>query len=692
MGVIEFHRMSAFLYLRLFGLTFGTLLQLFWIVLILGYRRRRTLERVLFFLALALFLFYSGSLLALNAQIYYPNPPPPLLSLALTLIAAGLVFLPALVIHIHAEYLRILEGRAAPKWLRWMVLVAYLPVPYFAFLVIPPLFGQPQSALLWPGRSFGGIYGAWLAAAMIAGAYFEGRFAVKTEVAIERSFHRGIQIFFGIAAPFVIYAYAVATPWPADQSIAFGTVLILASLLPTALLAYFVLRYNFLQIGRQHNLVYAVSAAFLALLYLGAVRRISVWLEPLLPPEATAAILLFTLVIFFEPLQRRVSKWLRDLFQMEVDRLQRLLGEIQKEARNGDIASLVVRTERRLRDEFGLATVRLRLKDVGSAADSSNQENSQQGAPSSVIQEFALKQGGREVGTLEVSPYGAALSGETSGALEFLAEQLPAVLDLCRLIERKLMLERELAERERLALVGQMAASISHNLKNPLSSMKTILQVQLENPALPPDLRSDCNLVVAEIDRLAAKLGQLLRFSKPPARALDGKQSVDARKVLEQVLAFLGHDAERRGVLLEVDAQASDYGADCEFHYELRGDEEALSDVLTNLLVNAIEAVGPGGRIRVSSLRLDGFLQITLEDNGPGIPAHLQNKVFEPFFTTKSQGTGLGLAIVARRVSEMGGQIHLRSPVSDGRGTQFEVKLPIAEFFFDGAEEKGARK
>ena len=74
------------------------------------------------------------------------------------------------------------------------------------------------------------------------------------------------------------------------------------------------------------------------------------------------------------------------------------------------------------------------------------------------------------------------ISGETYAALEFLCEQLPAAFDLCRLIEEKLQLERELAERERLALVGQMAASISHNLKNPLGSIKTILQVQLESP------------------------------------------------------------------------------------------------------------------------------------------------------------------------------------------------------------------
>ncbi len=106
---------------------------------------------------------------------------------------------------------------------------------------------------------------------------------------------------------------------------------------------------------------------------------------------------------------------------------------------------------------------------------------------------------GAEMGELEVVPVGSAISGEASAALDFLAEQLPAVIELCRVIEQKVALERELDERERMALVGQMAASISHNLKNPLGSMKTILQVQLENSSLPADARRDLAMVLERV-------------------------------------------------------------------------------------------------------------------------------------------------------------------------------------------------
>ena len=103
----------------------------------------------------------------------------------------------------------------------------------------------------------------------------------------------------------------------------------MAGLIPGAVLGCFALRYNFLQIGVQRNLVYAVSAAFLAMLYLALVRRVSGWLEPVLPPEATAAVLLFVLVIFFEPLERVIGRMLYRSFQQRMDRVQRLLVELQ---------------------------------------------------------------------------------------------------------------------------------------------------------------------------------------------------------------------------------------------------------------------------------------------------------------------------------------------------------------------------
>src|SRR5260370_21759371 len=109
-----------------------------------------------------------------------------------------------------------------------------------------------------------------------------------------------------------------------------GTAFSLLPILSFAALIYLVWRHNFLQIGRQKNLLYAVSATFLALLYLSLARRVGTWLEPLLPPEASASVLLFVLVIFIEPLQRMLGRSLQETPHREMDRVQRLTAYIHQ--------------------------------------------------------------------------------------------------------------------------------------------------------------------------------------------------------------------------------------------------------------------------------------------------------------------------------------------------------------------------
>jgi signal transduction histidine kinase len=284
---------------------------------------------------------------------------------------------------------------------------------------------------------------------------------------------------------------------------------------------------------------------------------------------------------------------------------------------------------------------------------------------------FAIRQSGHSVGTVRVKPHGAMLSGETAAALEFLCEQLPGALDLCRLIEEKLRLERELAERERLAALGQMAASISHNLKNPLGSMKTILQVQLENPEMPESMRAETRMILDEIGRLSAKLSQLLQFSRPAVIGEGRPAKCDASEVAREVVGVLRPEAQRKGVVLDLHPSAA--------MLQVAISTEGLNDILTNLVVNALDAAARGGHVQVEVSRKDGSGLVTVEDDGPGIATEFREKILQPFFTTKTQGTGLGLAIVARRASDAGGKLEFDSPVKNKRGTRFLVWLPLGE-------------
>jgi signal transduction histidine kinase len=650
-----------YVYLRLIVLTAGTLLPFFWIVVILGHRRQRNFERIFFFLCLSMVSFFGASLLALNAQLYYSTIPPRLASFAWTVLCLGLWFLPTLLLHLHVEYAQIREllRPGSQKWL-WLA-AAYGP----AILLSPMLFGalplRSEYSFLLPSNVLGTSFQIWLVVALTMSAVWQWRFVQAAPDEEQKSFHRALRSNLGLIAVWMAMLHFVfprlgkVTEQNAEVYI---TIVGLFAVAPLVALIRKVQRFNFLQIGRQRNLIYAVFSAFLALLYFSLIRRISLWLEPYVPPEASAAILLFLPVVLFEPLQRLMGRILRQTAQAEMDHAQRLMGPIQEVARLGNLGKLTAFIEKWISEQLQLAEVKLFL---GGAADPELGQAAEE--------VFAIRQSGHTVGTLRVKPHGAMLSGETAAALEFLCEQLPGALDLCRLIEEKLQLERELAERERLAALGQMAASISHNLKNPLGSMKTILQVQLESPEMPESMRAETKMILEEIGRLSAKLSQLLQFSRPAVIGDERTAKCEACGVAREVVGVLSPEAQRSGVGLELHSTAT------RLHVAIA--TEALNDILTNLVVNALDAAARGGHVQVEISQKDGNGLLAVEDDGPGIAAELREKILQPFFTTKTQGTGLGLAIVARRASDAGGKLEFESPVKNGRGTRFRVTLPV---------------
>src|SRR5437879_5276502 len=609
--------MGSLVYIRLIGCTFGTLLQLFWMVVILGYRRQRNFERVFFFLCLALFFFYGGSLLALNSQIYYHQPPVALNQFAIGTISIGLCLLPALLLHLHMEYAETRGLRKNKRWKLAVLILFYAACLHLVIRRIPLLMQDPQFNFLVPGSSLGEGFAITLAVALAWCGGWERRFATAAPDKPQRYFHWALLAFF--VASFVAVDGLHLGPFPmqARTTEALATAFSLLPILPFSVLIYLVFRHNFLQIGRQKNLLYAISATFLALLYLSLVRRVGTWLEPLLPPEASASILLFVLVIFIEPLQRVLGRRLQETAHREMDRVQRLTAEIQQEARQGDLRGLIRFIERRVKEqfEFEAAWLDVLQPDLGSNPAS---ERGHEGAES-----FSLYQPGRLNAVLSVQPHGAMLSGEIRAALEFLCEQLPGALDLCRLIEEKLQLERELAERERLAALGQMAASISHNLKNPLGSMKTILQVQLENPEMPESMRAETKMILEEIGRLSAKLNQLLQFSRPAVLGEGRPAKCNASEVAREVVGVLRPEAQRKGVALEHQPAAT--------ALNVAISTEALNDILTNLVVNALDAAPRGGHVHVEVSQKDGNGLLVVEDDGAGVPADLREKIVQPF-------------------------------------------------------------
>ncbi|MEP7051464.1 MAG: ATP-binding protein [Pseudomonadota bacterium] len=222
----------------------------------------------------------------------------------------------------------------------------------------------------------------------------------------------------------------------------------------------------------------------------------------------------------------------------------------------------------------------------------------------------------------------------------------------------------ELLATERLATIGKMAAHVTHEIRNPLSSIA--LNVELLEDDLAQASEESRELLRAirrEVERLTALSGQYLSFARRGAQRLEVE---DLREVVSEAAEFMRRELETQGVSLEVNSADAPIPA--------RVDEAQIKQALYNLMRNAREAMPTGGRIRVSvSAGAGGGSDIVIEDEGVGLDEATRARLFEPFFTTKSNGTGLGLAITRQIIEAHGGSIAFEP--RDPRGTRIWIHL-----------------
>lgn len=226
--------------------------------------------------------------------------------------------------------------------------------------------------------------------------------------------------------------------------------------------------------------------------------------------------------------------------------------------------------------------------------------------------------------------------------------------------------ERRRAEAARwredsLARIGEMAAVVAHEVRNPLAGIKGVLQVVGQRMPAQSGERRALGEATARLDGLGVLTEELLLFARPrpPEPAPLGLLALAG-----ETARLLRADRALGGLALETRGDAG----------ELRGDPQQLRTVLLNLLRNAAEAAGGKGRVVVEVRDRAGVVELSVDDEGPGVPVELRERVFEPFFTTRARGTGLGLAIVRRVVEAHGGEVAVEA--GPGGGARFRVRLP----------------
>jgi len=242
-----------------------------------------------------------------------------------------------------------------------------------------------------------------------------------------------------------------------------------------------------------------------------------------------------------------------------------------------------------------------------------------------------------------------------------------AVIVLRDLREIKLLQEK-VKRSEKLAAIGELAAGVAHEIRNPLSSIRGFAQFLRHSLQDKPQEQEYAETMVAEVDRINRVVTDLLTFARPMTVEI---APTDITELIEHAVRLVQADALAHGVHIQM--KISDLT-------KLPLDANQITQALLNLLLNALQAASPKGNIEIGAElnASDSRLHLWVKDDGPGIPNSQVEKIFEPFYTTREKGTGLGLAIVHKIVENHNGELRVNSPPKGmARGSCFTVILPI---------------
>jgi signal transduction histidine kinase len=679
--------------LQLIGYSLGAVLPL-WMGYLLFKQRLGLvpIQRLLLSLGLCMTGWHAGnlivtlrSLLGLDVARWVD-----VLRLANTIAVISITVCYSLLLHVHLHLWASAQGRNLTRTERIRVYLSYIPC-LFLLVTVPRIWMGPYQPMIAKLSQFVLPFAAWVVYSLALVAITELLVARRAASASERRILRTLAGSFIVIAILILASLGLGLGKGTAAGQYLQTFANLGSLLPSALLAYYIYRYRFLELIIKESLIVATFAAVVLAVYLYGIRRISDWANSRygLRAGVIEAILILALTLLAAPLRGWLEKRFRALFERETALYREVVAHIGAHAgQYRRLPELLSFIESQTAGALSLRRVKivLRQTDVertsprGIADESRWIEDFLNRAEAAGVTEleddvffgdqkynvaYVLRREDRNAGLLLIEASPNALTPDVRAVLEVLAGQIAIAIEDCRLVEENVRLERKVAEGERLAALGQMAATVAHEVKNPLSAIKSIAQVMSEDEALNSQHARDLSLIVGETDRLSKSVTQLLNFASkrtpaaPPCRA---------DELLRSVNRLFRAEADERNITLQCRVGAT---------LELGGVQTAaIRDSLSNLVLNALQSTPTGGSVTIESF-VDGHeIIFAVNDSGPGIAAEMQTKIWEPFFTTRQRGTGLGLAIVRKRMEEAGGSARL-APSQNGKGARFEVRLPV---------------
>jgi len=641
-----------------------------------------SLERMLALLALTMGGWHTSNLLiTLHGLFGFGfNRWTTLLRIADTVAVVSITFAYSFLLHVHLHLWANAQSRGLTKSEQLRVYLSYLPA-IFLVVAIPRLWMGAYAPMFVKLKLFVIPFSFWI-------AYVLGLIAVTELLIARRSSNRSEKIIMRtLAASFIgvgVVIFAALAAGVGEGTIAgvyLKTLANLGSLLPSVLLAYYIYRYRYLEIIIEESLVVLTFATAVLTVYVFGIRTIGDWATRryAVKPGLVESLLILALALFAAPFRGWLARRFQKLFERETALYKQIVSRIGSYAgQYKDLVNLLDFVEERTTEVLALRSLKIFVTDgqtaepwVEQVLEKSRATDWDPIEDDPVLEDqgfkiaYPMRREEKVAGLLAIDAVSGSLTPDVRSVIATLADQVAIAIDDSRLMEENVRLERELAERERLAALGRMAATVAHEIKNPLSAIKSIAQVMREDENLNHEYSRDLSLIVGETDRLSQSVTQLLSFAR---RETPVEQPLSTSELLKSVVQLFQANAREEGIELD---------------YKVRSDAQlsgktvsVLRDALSNLLLNALQATEAGGKVIVSAVVEDTQLLISVEDTGPGVAAELREQIWEPFFTTRQRGTGLGLAIVRKRVQEIGGSASLAS-TRNGSGALFQLRVPI---------------
>lgn len=692
----------------LIGFILGSILHTVLSILIVQRKNKKGSELVFLCLVISVAMWHYGNAVSLFSIMLFGKNIYVITQSSNAVASAGMGLMPSLLMHTAILFL-LESGWNIKKIVRLsMVTVIYLPIIPLLLSAEMQIFSE-ETRMLMSVSPFVKPFVVWLLFSIFTSAVISRILSAKVEEVEERKFHFSIfwiLIFIALLVAFTILFEGRAISYIGDYLI---LATMLSSIFPSIIFSYYVYRYNYMEFVLRRSMFYSFLVLIVICLYYFGIKQLSKYLELnySVNVKVSEAVFVIALVYWFPKLKEKVQGLMRKLLFRRIADSEYLLNDLSHQIGADLLINLSLLLEyvvESIKKATAIKNVSLvlfkggRIQVIGyrkgafmARDDILNIiKNFDKGEITvldrhevtdvAIINEmkqleaffiFPVFKDRKLIGLLSLgkSIRGLRLPADNLEQLMIIANQISSAIAKAELIDEKLQLERRIYENEKLSSLGRLSTSVAHEVKNPLSSIKAIVQVLSEDFKDNYKTKKSLSIIVEEIDRLTKVVNQLLEFAKPQG---DKNTDVKIDDVINKVIVVIKHEATMNNIVINLEVSDS--------IPVIMTDEASLKEVFFNIIHNAIQAMLTGGRLTISvSYEREGdYIRVIFKDTGLGISEENINKIFEPFYTTKQTGTGLGLAIVKKKLEEVGGMIQVESTES---ATKFVVDIPSSESF-----------